>query len=313
MNLPFFYELGLVKSALIVGAGGGYDIFSGLPLFVALKKAGKQVHLANLSSGSLDFCDGENPISGLWKITPQTAATKYFPEMHLATWLARHFGDVPVYAIAPVGARPVTTAFRWLLETLQFDTLILVDGGTDILMCGNEAGLATPEADAVSLFAGNELSQIARRLVACIGFGIDAHHGVCHAHFLENVAALSVDGGHLGAWSLLKNSEEFKLYREACEFVFARFPQPSIVNASIISAISGNFGDFHSSTRTEGSTLFINPLMGMYWTFLLENVARRNLYLERLRNTETASDVAIEIENFRELLPTIRPWRAIPC
>jgi hypothetical protein len=207
MNFPFLDELNAAKSVLIVGAGGGYDVFCGLPLLIALKKAGKEVHLANISFGALNSCDGENPIAGLWKITQQTAATKYFPEMHLATWLARNFVEAPIYAIAPAGARPITAAFRWLCETLRFDTLILVDGGTDILMRGDEAGLATPEADAVSLFAGNELNEVARRFVACIGFGIDAHHGVCHAHFLENVATLSVENGYLGAWSLLNDSE----------------------------------------------------------------------------------------------------------
>jgi hypothetical protein len=312
MNFPFLDELNAAKSVLIVGAGGGYDVFCGLPLLIALKKAGKEVHLANISFGALNSCDGENPIAGLWKITQQTAATKYFPEMHLATWLARNFVEAPIYAIAPAGARPITAAFRWLCETLRFDTLILVDGGTDILMRGDEAGLATPEADAVSLFAGNELNEVARRFVACIGFGIDAHHGVCHAHFLENVATLSVENGYLGAWSLLNDSEEFKLYRDAYEYAFARLQQPSIVNSSIVSAISGNFGDFHSSTRTEGSTLFINPLMGLYWTFRLQNVARHNLYLDRLRNTETSNEVSLEIEKFRESLPIIRPWTAIP-
>jgi hypothetical protein len=298
---------------LIVGAGGGYDVFSGLPLCVMLKKAGKEVHLANLSAGAVGFCDAENPTEALWKITRQTGATKYFPEMHLTSWLSQKFGETPVYAIAPVGARPVAAAFLWLWETLRFDTLILVDGGTDILMRGDEAGLATPEGDAVTLFAGSELAQVPRRFVACIGFGIDAHHGVCHAHFLENVSALAVEGGYLGAWSLVKESEEFKMYEDACEFVFSRLQQPSIVNGSIISAVNGNFGDFHSTARTEGSKLFINPLMSMYWTFQLESVARRNLYLPRLRDTETANDVAREIENFRESLATIRPWTAIPC
>jgi hypothetical protein len=35
------------------------------------------------------------------------------------------------------------------------------------------------------------------RLVVCAGFGIDAYHGVCHAHVLENLAALDREGAYL--------------------------------------------------------------------------------------------------------------------
>ena len=148
MKIPFFSELEGAQSILIVGAGGGFDVFCGLPLYFWLKKAGKSVHLANLSSGALGFCDAENPVSALWRITPKTAATKYSPEMHLSAWLTERFGETPVFAIAPSGARPVSAAYEWLARTLKPDAIVLVDGGTDSLMRGDEAGLATPEGDA---------------------------------------------------------------------------------------------------------------------------------------------------------------------
>lgn len=84
MKIPFFNELDKAQNILIAGAGGGYDVFCGLPLYFWLKMAGKTVHLANLSSGALGFCDAENPVPALWRITRRTAATNYFPEMHLA-------------------------------------------------------------------------------------------------------------------------------------------------------------------------------------------------------------------------------------
>ena len=58
---------------------------------------------------------------------------------------------------------------------------------------------------------------------------------------------------------------EAKPYREAADFVHARMPyHESIVNTSILSAIDGEFGDFHATPRTQGSELFINPLMALY-------------------------------------------------
>jgi hypothetical protein len=137
MKIPFYEQLQKASSILIAGAGGGYDVFCGLPLFFELKRAGKEVHLANLSSGALGFCDAENPAPSLWRITRKTAATKYFPEMHLAAWLSECYGETPVYAIEPGGARPVAAAYKWLAEALNPDAIVLVDGGTDSLMRGD--------------------------------------------------------------------------------------------------------------------------------------------------------------------------------
>ena len=83
--------------------------------------------------------------------------------------------------------------------------------------------------------------------------------------------------------------------------------------SSIIAAITGSFGDIHPTKRTEGSKLFINPLMGLFWSFKLENVARRNLYLDQIRDTDTTEEVALAIEKFRDSLPKTRPWTTIPC
>ena len=171
MKIPCFSELEGAQNILIVGAGGGFDVFCGLPLYFWLKKAGKRVHLANLSSGALGFCDAENPVSALRRITPKTAATKYFPEMHLSAWLTERHGETPVFAIAPSGARPVSAAYEWLACTLQPDAIVLVDGGTDSLMREDEAGLATPEGDAVSLLAAHAVPGIPHKLLLCLGFG----------------------------------------------------------------------------------------------------------------------------------------------
>jgi hypothetical protein len=181
-------------------------------------------------------------------------------------------------------------------------------------MRGDECGLGTPQEDAASLFAGNAVSRVARKFLVCLGFGIDTFHGVCHAHFLQNVAALIEDGGYLGAWSLMREMEEFQLYREAYEFVSARMPRrESIVNTSIISAVNGWFGNEHASRRTEGAELFINPLMTLFWAFRLEHVARRNLYLDQVAQTTSYGELSLAIENFRAMLQKTRAWQDIPC
>ena len=87
--------------------------------------------------------------------------------------------------------------------------------------------------------------------------------------------------------------------------------QPSIVNGSIVSAIEGRFGDYHRTPRTESSKLFINPLMTLLWAFDLAAVARRNLYLDRLADTQTSWSILLAISDFCETVRR-RPWEAIP-
>jgi len=53
MQLPFFDNLRDARNILISGCGGGFDIYSGLPLYEHLTAAGKTVHLANLSFSRL--------------------------------------------------------------------------------------------------------------------------------------------------------------------------------------------------------------------------------------------------------------------
>ena len=315
MKIPLFSELENAQTVLIAGAGGGFDVFCGLPIYFWLKKAGKTVHLANLSFTELGFCDGERPVASLLRVTANTGGSRnYFPEVHLANWLSGRFGETPIYAIERTGARPVLAAYEWMTQTLRPDMMILVDGGTDSLMRGDEAGLGTPQEDMASLFAANAVRGVERKFLVCMGFGVDTYHGICHAHFLEDTAALVEDGGYLGAWSLTKEMAEFQLYNEACEFAYSRMShRSSIVNTSISSAVKGWFGNEHASKRTEGSELFINPLMALYWAFRLEHVARRNLYRDRIAETCTYGELSLAIESFRATLPKTRSWKDIPC
>jgi hypothetical protein len=180
-------------------------------------------------------------------------------------------------------------------------------------MRGDEIDLATPEEDAASIAAAMNLEQVPTKLLVSLGFGVDTYHGVCHANFLESVAALTQSNDFLGAWSLLPAMPEVGRYREAAEFVFEQMSHhPSIVSSSIIDGIYGEFGNFHRTNRTEGSKLFINPLMGLYWSFQLEGVAKRNLYLDQIQNTRSRHEISREIILFRSNLKHIKTWQSLP-
>ncbi len=312
-RIPFFERLAGHHRVILAGMGGGFDVFCALPLFFALRRRGHDVHLANLSFTALDRVDGERFAQGAVTVTADSAGPhRYFPEGHLARWFRSRGEETPVHCFPRGGAEPLAEAWRALAGRLEPDAVVGVDGGTDSLMRGDESGLGTPEEEAANLFAIAGLGA-PQRLMVCLGFGIDHYHGVCHAHFLEAVAALSRAGAWLGSWPLLAGSEEERLWREAAEFTFAGMPQhPSIVTASLLSAVEGAYGDVHRIHRTRGSRLWINPLMTLYWAFDLEAVARRNLYLDRIAGTRTWEELRAAITDFRLGLEAVRPQEPIP-
>ena len=131
---PLFEELADCQSILLAGAGGGYDVYSGLPLYFALRAIGKTVHLANLSFATLP--EGRNS-----RLTPACVAVtadtpcggSYFPELRLAEWFRLERGEEqPVSAFPQPGVAPLTEAYRHLQGRLNLDAVMLEDGGENV-------------------------------------------------------------------------------------------------------------------------------------------------------------------------------------
>ncbi|GLY28356.1 DUF1152 domain-containing protein [Kineosporia sp. NBRC 101731] len=310
---PLFAALDGARNVLLAGAGGGFDVYAALPLAVSLWNRGVTVHLASLSFAELETLE-----PGAWQ-TPDLARVgsgsggpaDYFPERTLARWLAGQGLPSTVYAFAKVGVQQLREAYRHLVDTLGIDAIVLVDGGTDILMRGDETELGTPVEDITSLLAVAGL-EVPVKLVSCLGFGIDAHHGVVHTQVLENLAALDREGAYLGALSVPGSSREAVLYRDAVDDAQAATPiRPSIVNGQIAAATRGDFGDIRFTERTSDSTLFVNPLMAIYFTVGLDALAARCLYRDRIADTVLMRQVATRIRGFRDEI-TPRVPRAFP-
>jgi hypothetical protein len=299
------------QRVLVAGAGGGFDVYAGLPIYERLRSLGKKVFLANLSFVCLGTTGAQALTRALYAVEPTTTGQDfYFPERTLAQFLSQLGENVTIYAFEKLGVAPVREGYAHLVQALDLDAIVLVDGGTDILLRGDEAGLGTPAEDMASLAAVAAM-KVPTRIVVCVGFGVDAYHGVCHAHWLENVAALTAEGAFLGATALLERMPEVRVYLNAVNAADMATRQTSIVNGSIVSAIEGHFGDYHRNPHTQSSPLFINPLMTLLWAFDLAAVARRNLYLDRLADTETNWDIHLAIADFCETVRR-RPPQAIP-
>ncbi|MEU6583895.1 DUF1152 domain-containing protein [Nocardia sp. NPDC046763] len=313
-DTPALHRLRDCSRVLVAGAGGGFDVLSGLPMAFALQEQGKSVVLANLTFTPVTRTTARQVGPGLFEIDAETEGSDaYFPEKHLAAWLRDHGFPDRVFLIRKGGPADVRAAYAWLARELRLDGVVLVDGGTDLLMTGDEAGLGTPVEDVTSLLAAQALD-LPVKLAVCVGFGVDAHHGVCHAHFLENVAALARLGAYHGVFALTPGIAAVDAWLAAVDWVQQHTPgRESIVCASITDAARGEFGDHHclARTRAKGAELFVNPLMSMVWGFDLYAVAERVLYRDDIAHATTPFEVAAAIEAFRDRTP-LRPRRTIP-
>ena len=297
-----FDVLSKANNILIAGCGGGYDIFSGLPLYFSLRDQGKTVSLANLSftgmtamSGtiSLDMmCEGCYIVDNTTTL-PSDYKGVYFPEYYLARWLAEETKeDIKIYSFErDQGAKQLSQTYAKLATDLNIDAIVLVDGGTDSLTFGSECEMGTPTEDHLSMISCCSCDRVKTKLLLCLGFGVDSFHGISHGLYLENVAKMEKEGGYYGCFSVSKESTEGQLFAKAYENVKVKM-LPSIVCSSITDAMAGEFGNYHSNPRTKSSTLFINPLMNIYWAFDLEKVVKQIPYRNEMLKTKTMMEVS---------------------
>ncbi len=311
----FFKKLEKAQNILIAGAGGGFDIYSGLPLYFNLRAQGKRVHLANFSFTHLTQTTARKVYQDCYQVLPKSqdlSGFGYFPEKILAEWFLTQEEPTSVFAFEKTGVKQLRRAYDFLIKELKLDAIVLVDGGTDSLMFGDEQGLGTPIEDSTSLAAVFQ-SSVETKLLSCLGFGVDHFHGVSHYHFLENVAKLSKEGGYLGCFHLLPFMLEAQKYKSAVDYANMRMPDfKSIVANSVVSALEGEYGDYHRTHRTNGSELWINPLMTIYWNFTVESVVSNLLYYRKIARTERFVETAHEIFEFKKNREKVREYKQLP-
>ena len=282
------------RNILLAGAGGGWDIFGGLPLLYEWRGTCKIV-LANFSARVEGF-----------DVRLATAADD--PEGKLADALG-----VPVYVFGKAGFRTLKAGYEKLLKEHDIDTIVLVDGGVDSLMRGDEEGCGTVFQDTISVGVVDSLD-VPTKILACVGFGTETEEGVCHYRALENIAALTKDGGFLGACALTANMEAFQYYEEICGKVAAQTKSQSHVHSRIIPAVHGEFGQYGDIFDIlSDMPPFVSPLAPIFWFFDVGAVARRNVLISAFAETETFAQVdAIHKEMFPALKAKTRKNRIIP-
>ncbi len=317
-----------IRTVLLCGCGGGFDFVHSLLLYPELRRLGKTVVIGSYSFGSPAKIDGaisvfaEDGANAVRVNATNVADAHYGPEVHICSYLDTIYPASAPHFVYAYYARAFTVPalerlYSQFIADHSIDAIVLVDGGSDSLMAGDEEGLGDPIEDAVSIAAVASLSGLKAKLLLVVGLGTDRFNQVSDAASLRAVAELTQSGGFLGAVSLEPSSAGSMFYRDCLEHIYQRQQFRSVLAGTIDSAIQGWFGrDVVPpilKQRVQQGKLFLWPLMAMLWGFDVEAVARRSLIGGWIRECRSVPECYAEFYKGRSALgEKVRPIENLP-
>lgn len=292
-----------IKNILLCGCGGGFDFVHSLLLYPELKRLGKQIIIGSYSFGEAQHIG--NPAEIVFqegnalakRVSARSIPPSYYcPEVHVCSYLDRVYPDTAPHFVYAYYARAFTVPsltrfYQQLVESHQIDALILVDGGSDSLMVGDEEGLGDPIEDAVSVATVAGLDNLKLKLLISVGLGCDRFNHVSDAASLRAVSELTASGGFLGSIGLEAQNQAFQFYKSCVEHIYQHQQFRSVIASSIIAAGEGNFSNLNIpesvAERVASEQYYLWYLMAILWAFDVDKVAERSLIVEWIHDQES--------------------------
>ncbi len=202
--------LGSAERVLAVGIGGGGDVVGALVVAEVARQLGTPSVVGGLTWERRPIDPGPGPRriaelsadarrlnAGAALAGPGTTGPGGF--RFAESGMARHLGE-PVLLLDPSGGPALLAdAIAGAARELGCDLVVLLDVGGDVLAHGDEAGLASPLADAVCLAAAPRLLAAGVATVLAV-FGAGCDGELTPAEVLARVAEVARAGGLLGTW-----------------------------------------------------------------------------------------------------------------
>ncbi len=145
---------------LIAGCGGGYDVFTGLPIYFSIIKNNPKcnIYLSNLSLTDEVILE-KYPKIGKCGYLVNHILGKYhtqesFPEYYLSKEL-----NVTVMCIVCESLKDYYETYEIFIKNNNITSIILCDGGCDSILSGVETDLGTPTEDMISMWTFNQLKK----------------------------------------------------------------------------------------------------------------------------------------------------------
>lgn len=285
-----------IKTILLCGCGGGFDFVHSMVLYPELIRLGKQIIIGSYSFGQPSEIKGHAPVvfeygnAIVKRVTAQSKPPQFYcPEVHLCAFLDQQYPDSAPHFVYAYYARtfavPQLKAFyQQLIDEHNIDAIVLVDGGSDSLMVGDEEGLGDPVEDVVSVATVAQLDSIKLRLLINIGVGVDRFNHVSDGATLRAISELTQSGGYLGAIGLDPSHHGLGFYRDCVDYIYENQTFRSVVAGMIISASEGYYGGEdvppRLETRVRKGEFFVWSLMSTIYAFDIVKVAERSLMVD---------------------------------
>lgn len=179
-SIFFFDRIVESKNVFFVGVGGGFDIYFGVFIYLNLVKVGKNVILVNYFFILLEEMMVEEVYLNCYKVRIgdlDRLGRNYFLEKYLCLFLGVKGIYVIIYGLKRVGVQFIFDFYRYIVKEYEIDMIILVDGGMDSLMFGDEEGLGILQEDICLMVVVYRIG-IKNKMLLSIGFGVDYYYGV---------------------------------------------------------------------------------------------------------------------------------------
>eukprot|EP01105_Mastigella_eilhardi_P014326 TRINITY_DN3266_c0_g1_i3.p1 TRINITY_DN3266_c0_g1~~TRINITY_DN3266_c0_g1_i3.p1 ORF type:complete len:236 (+),score=47.27 TRINITY_DN3266_c0_g1_i3:81-788(+) len=203
-----------IKNVLVCGCGGGFDFVHSMNLYPELKLMGKNVIIGSYSFGNPENIGNAemyhvDPSDLRTQVKKVTANSKYDrnygPEVLLCAFLDKMYpADEPHFVYAYYARaftiKMLVRLYQKIIHDHSIDAIVTIDGGSDSLMRGDEAGLGDPVEDATSVATVASLAAgLKQAFLITIGVGCDRFNSVSDAATMRCILSLPSAQLHLTA------------------------------------------------------------------------------------------------------------------
>jgi hypothetical protein len=314
-----------VRNILLCGCGGGFDfVHSGL-FIPLLKELGKNIVIASNSFGDpasyvcsasqyVKYARGREDFPPVVQIDEQARqfSEYYAPEYHMKHFLDQTCPEEAPHIVYAYYARDFhVDAYRRLMGYFvrkhEIDCVLMVDGGSDSLMKGDEAGLGDPLEDCVSItaLATLKIPRLRHRMLAVCGLGTDRHNDVSDASSLRAIAELTQAGAALGAAYACRPGKAHEFYSRLLEYISSRQEFQSVVAHCLQAAGAGSFG-FTTPDSLRGRAgkgeLFLWPTMATIYLFDVIGVYQRSMIAQWIKDAKSTIEMERKFSQARKTL-----------
>lgn len=294
---------------VVLGIGGGGDVFSTIPTRNFLKKLGLEVYVGCVAWERfvVDPKPGPRSLEELMNIRRLSETVCFGGADTItndgikfqASHLSERLNEEVILVDVTKGVDKISRGLDEALSKLNVDLLIGVDGGGDVLARGVEKNLRSPLCDSIMLASLYHMEK--EKILGVFASGCDGELTI--EEILTYISEIASSNGYLGAYGMDRDD------LEVLEMLTAGMPsEVNRLAAHSFKGLRGEVGIRNGLWRAEPSiistiTFYLDVNIVYSLSPLAKAVSRtRNVFEanERLRDLGVSTELDIELEAYRK-------------